>query len=650
MKQVIGNPFISLSLILAATVFVYYPGLAEGFYFDDFVNIVDNRLLQVETLSIANFWQATWSGLSGPLGRPLSYLSFSVNWYFTGENAYYMKITNLVIHCLVGLLLYFLTNVLVTHLNRSRSLNVNVNFICIFVCAAWLLHPFNLTSVLYVVQRMTSLAALFTICAILCYTHFRIKQTQSKGHWFPLISSTALFAFIAMSAKETAFMLVFYIACIEIFIFRFSAHDHFDRVFLKSCFYILFPSIFIATYAFFALNPDWLERGYALRNFSLLERLLTEFRIVVWYLKMALAPDISQMSLFLDDFEVSKSFFQPFTTIASAFLIALLLLIGVLARSKLILVSFGIFWFFSGHLMESTFLPLELAYEHRNYLPTFGLIISLAATIEYLLKIQKLRVIAVSLSIVWVSLLGYTTYLRADRWKNPVSLAISDVEYHPESIRANDHVAGVYASLVQAAENQQDKDVFFEKADFHYKKAGALDKVSHSSMLTRVILYSMNDRKLPEIELNEVLTSLENKIIDSSTVNALKKLTSCQIAEVCKLSVNDYMRIMYAPISQQNINKRHLALILLFLSEYYVVVLNDYDTAIKITRAALEEHTNDIHHRFILVKWLGSAGQYKDALKELEIIREQDKFSVYSSNINDWEELLKSSINGENAS
>ena len=639
-----------LLLLAIPTIVAYYSGLADGFYFDDHINIVDNVLLHVESPTLANFWQAAWSGNSGPIGRPLSYLSFSLNWYFTGDSAYAMKLTNLGIHLAVGILLFILSRQLLAFTNQSNSSKLQINVVSFLVALTWLLHPINLTSVLYVVQRMTSLSALFCVCVMLCYTHYRIQQMSLKGQWLPFIVFVIIFGLLALLAKETAAIVIFYLASIEFFIFRFQTLNKLDEIILKSLYALVFLSLMLGFSIFFYTNPDWLKNIYELRSFSLSERLLTESRIIIWYLKMIVAPNISEMSLFLDDFALSKSLFQPITTILSTIIIALLLVGGLIFRKKFILISFGIFWFFSAHLLESTILPLELAYEHRNYLPSFGIIICFVSIFNQLISRKKIKYVVTILLATWISLISYTTFLRAHQWSDPLQLALADIEYHPNSARAHTTLAGIYASIyagfdagIVTNSDALDGDDVFSKADYHFKKSVELDPFFSSANVARLILYSSYDKDISNIEFDKIIHSLKNKKIDSSTVSALKKLSDCQINKVCKLTTKDFMAVMYAPISKKDIDKEHLALLLIFLSEYYVAVLNDLETAINLTKIAIEERPKDIHYRFILVRWLVASNDYQQALNEIEKIRTKDRLGMFTSNSNKWTKQIEKS-------
>ncbi len=118
--------------------------------------------------------------------------------------------------------------------------------------------------------------------------------------------------------------------------------------------------------------------AYTGRAFDMEERLLTQARVVTLYVGQILLPRPGAMPFFYDGLPYSTGWLQPPTTLWSAlFLLGLFGLgLGLLRRRPL--AAFGILFFFAGHLLESTLLPLELAFEHRNYLPSLGLILATA--------------------------------------------------------------------------------------------------------------------------------------------------------------------------------------------------------------------------------------------------------------------------------
>ena len=125
-------------------------------------------------------------------------------------------------------------------------------------------------------------------------------------------------------------------------------------------------------------NPQWLWAGYDLRSFTLFERLLTEGRVLWFYLGLIVFPQLEHLGLYHDDIAISTGLFTPWTTLPALVGLAWLAFLSWWTRTRAPLVSFGIAWFLIGHAMESTVLPLEIAHEHRNYLPLLGILLAAA--------------------------------------------------------------------------------------------------------------------------------------------------------------------------------------------------------------------------------------------------------------------------------
>ena len=80
-----------------------------------------------------------------------------------------------------------------------------------------------------------------------------------------------------------------------------------------------------------------------------LDRLLTEPRVIIFYLSQLLWPHPSRLNLD-HDFPVSNSLIDPMTTIFTIITIAALIGLAVVTAKKQRLLSFCILWFF-GHLV-----------------------------------------------------------------------------------------------------------------------------------------------------------------------------------------------------------------------------------------------------------------------------------------------------------
>ena len=144
---------------------LYWAGLQGGFFFDDAVNILTPEGIQMTALNSQSLYDALSSGIASIFGRPISQLSFALNHYISAFDPYYFKLTNLIIHLLNGVLVNALSRKLFKH-----------HYLAALVTTLWLIHPIQLTSVLYVVQRMTSLSALFLLLAFLMHIKGREQQ------------------------------------------------------------------------------------------------------------------------------------------------------------------------------------------------------------------------------------------------------------------------------------------------------------------------------------------------------------------------------------------------------------------------------------------------------------------------------------------
>ncbi|MHB1273879.1 MAG: tetratricopeptide repeat protein [Rhodanobacter sp.] len=434
------------------TASVYAPGLSGGYLFDDYPNIVDNHGVQPHDASLSSLVGAALSSPSSEFKRPLASLSFAVNYLATGLDPYWMKLTNLAIHLLNGLLVFLLARALLltatfvppelssvgAHPVRECSsrtfrqehsrtgfaptgMNRHAGIVAALIAAGWLLLPINLTGVLYVVQRMESMANLFVLAGLIGYVAGRRRMlgltplsarkgglawgrfSAANGGFVLCLVSVTVPAALGILAKETAVMLPLYALLIEWAVFRFKsvprcevpekdspkfdsrasrlkplpqdAHRerHDRRVVALFLVVLVLPMV---------LGLAWLLPGilqpetWATRDFTLGTRLLSEARIVVDYIVWTLLPTPHALSFYHDNFHISTGLLAPWTTLASIVLLAVLVALMLWLRPRRPLAALGIALFLGCQLLTGTILPLELIYEHRNYFASFGLLLA----------------------------------------------------------------------------------------------------------------------------------------------------------------------------------------------------------------------------------------------------------------------------------
>ncbi len=442
--------FLAWAALVVVTVFAYWPGLQGPFLFDDF-----GSLAAMGDLGGIKDWYTfksfVFGGFSGPTGRPLSLLTFLIDGNNWPTDAWPFKRTNLVIHLLIGALLAAVTvRVLcLTGIDRKKA-----RWLALLSAASWLLHPFLVSTTLYVVQRMAQLSTLFIFVGMLTYLRGRmLVGTKPVKAYLTMSIGLGLCTLLAMIAKENGILLPLLVGVLEFTLLS----DKNPRVAPLdrrwAALFLLLPSVIIVLYLanqalrsnFFIPNPP--------RDFSTYERLLTELRILVDYLQHWFLPQASTPGVFQDHFVASKGFFSPLTTAVSAVFHLLLISVCIVKRHKWPLLSFAVLFFYASHLLESTTLNLELYFEHRNYLATAFLFLPLLVMLQKKTSRPLFSVVVISTLLVLAGLTRLTTTV----WASYPSIVESAARKAPNSARAQQQFslllynAGRYQESLQVA-------------------------------------------------------------------------------------------------------------------------------------------------------------------------------------------------------
>lgn len=446
-------PYLGLAVVLAATALAYWPGTGSGFIFDDYPNIVENPAMKIHRLTPGMLLRAAYSMPAvGVLDRPVAMASFALNDYFSGMRARPMKITNLAIHLLNGVLIFLLLRLLLGEYARLKEpgfeakrtgtgsvpLPARVEWTALALAAAWLLAPINLTAVLYTVQRMTSLAATFTLLALILFVAGRrrlFERRQQLGGAVLLLIAALVFTPLSVLTKESGALTMLYALVIEWVFFGFRNISR--RVsWTVVGYFALFLLVPLALGLAWLLPGTLSPNAWAARGFTLGERLLTEGRVIWHYVYWTLVPNIHSMTLYHDAFPVSRGFFSPWTTIPAWAGIAALAAAGFACVRRLPLVALGILWFLAGQALTAGFFPLELVFEHREYLPSLGLFLAILGPLLLARPAAKLRAARIGAVVAIVALYGAGLALRSMNWSNPLLHTAIDARAHPDSPRA----------------------------------------------------------------------------------------------------------------------------------------------------------------------------------------------------------------------
>jgi tetratricopeptide (TPR) repeat protein len=632
---------ILLVLALGLSVLVYLPGLSGGFVHDDFPNIVKNQKLQITSPNYRSIASASFSSDSGTLKRPVSMFTFAINYYYSGLNPFSYKLFNLVIHIFSGLSLFFLCRLLLDSYRKLSNTKLNDQscfYISLFTSVAWLASPINLTGVLYVIQRMTSLAALFSILGLCFYVIARrsmIFENILKYHFFLL---SGVFFVIAIFCKETGALNLFYLICIEICFFRFHSNAKISANTFRSIFLFITLAPIAAIVTWLLYDPSYITNGYDHRSFSLSERVLTESRVLIYYLKWIIAPNITELGLFHDDFLLSKSLLEPITTLVSAASLILLLITSIILIKYKPLVSFGILFFFSSHILESSIINLEIIYEHRNYLASFGIIFSVVSLAFYIVSnsTKKLALIIFSL---WCCALFTTTALRAYQWKDSVSLAFHEASHHPKSPRANYNLGRVYADL--AMRGLLDEK---ERAVTLFEKSMVLSPTEIAAESAAIIYSSRLGMEINPTWISSINNKLKVYPITHITTESFKEFNRC-LSHGCNITVQQVFEFYNNAINNAlpGPNSNRSALLTLY-AEFSANQLNDYNIAYNAMMDALAISPEILQYRVNLAMLTIVMGKNDEASMHIAYLEKNNKHQKYTSEIESLKKDLERAI------
>jgi len=628
-----------MAVALGMTAMVYLPGLSGGYIFDDSWILVENQFIHVDSLHPVKWVRAAQSFSNDHQSRMLTMLSFALNHYLTGLDPYWMKFTNLLIHLFNGVLLFFVLKTLFAlwqKTNPSVSLvpSANITWALLTLCTAWLLLPVNLTVVLYVSQRMESLSNTFVLLGLYVYLASRIRYWQGKGGYLGMICGLVFCTGVGMLAKESAMLLPLYAACVEIAIAGLrTAEGKRSRglVWLYVVLLVVPAVIGVLWFLSWVGSPTTYPMP-----FTVVERLMTEARVLIIYITWILVPLLDNLNLYHDDIVISRGLFDPPTTVAAIVCLVGLLLIGFKQCRGRPLFALGIFWFFSAHALTATVIPLELAFEHRNYFASIGLLLAVVSVL-LLEPGMKLLFVRRLVPLLLIAFFATQTTLAAREWSNPQRLSIALVKKNPDSSWAQEEFAR--ALFREANESSGDK-----KRQLHQAIGRALETSSGlsphniTSEAILIILAGHNNQPVEERWWNSIKKKLAGRKALYPNIQSLGKLAKCQQIGACQEQL-EHLTDSFVIALDHSENSPAL---LLTYARFAAHNLSHPALAERMYRKALEIEPSDSGVRIELAWHLIQQGDLESANSEIQTLRHGDRFGIMVETIQELERVVMS--------
>lgn len=610
--------YFTILLLPLAGFQAYRSGLTAGFFFDDFPNL--SGLAVVSDLNSALAFALEPRG--GPLGRPLALFSFLLNvssWDVAPEDFLF---TNICIHLLNAMLLMWCC------LRAARMVgddHAQAGWFALSVAALWMVQPLIVSASLMIVQRMTTLAVTFGLIGSLLFLRGLelLKQSSRSGYWVMSLG-VVLGTFFGVLTKENGALLPMLVLILQGTVLGRYVQDLGPGYRLWRLVFLVFPSLLIGTYLLYLLPT--LPAAYEFRDFSFEQRVLTEARLVLRYLGLILFPRRADIGPFQDDYPLSNGLLDPPITLLCYLTIASLLALAVALRNKIAVFSFAVFWFFAGHLLESTIIPLEIYFEHRNYFPSVG---PTVAIVYLALHRWPNRWVGPVTLAAYVSLVTWVCFSVASVIGDKRQSAILWAQEHPDSIRAVQNLTLVHSLNRDYAASAA---VIQAYSDRHPQDVGAAMQSVQLACLTGTASSRL-------AHLRQRQGFFERGKLNGVICGAMEKIATLVIEDACPgFSSQDVFSVSRQILASHNIDRArevsyclHDAQAMLYFNE------RDFSATMEHLEAAFSFRTYlDVAERLIEIPI--SAGRYDLARESIAKVRARKPKNIFQAKM--WEDKI----------
>ena len=441
----------------AITAILYSNTLHSPFLFDDLEYIELDPAIRLTELS--------WDGLktaafeSRPKHRPIVNISFAINYYFHQYNVTGYHIANIAIHVFCAFFLFLFIRVMLERTQAGQTAlpkQTTPSMIAFLAALLWLTYPMHTGAVTYIVQRMTSLAVMFYILSMWLYVAGRISWQQQERPFktWAFYAGCILSGLLALATKENAATLPVIILLFEWFFFQ----DLRIRM-KKNHILLISGAVLLLTGAsLLYLGADPFHRvlsAYSRRDFTLPQRVMTEWRVIVYYISLLIWPSSSRLNLDYD-YPLSYSPTDPMTTLVSFTALIALFVMTIYSARRYRLISFCILWFLANLAIESSVIGIEIIFEHRTYLPFMMLCLMI---VLLMFQAGKTKLVTAVFSIIILTF-SVWTFQRNMVWQSATAFWEDCLRKSPSDYRAASNLGIAYGNAGMP-----------DKAVFEYRKS-----------------------------------------------------------------------------------------------------------------------------------------------------------------------------------
>jgi len=319
---------------------------------------------------------------------------------------------------------------------------------------------------------------------------------------------------------------------------------------------------------------------------------------------------------------------SPLTSLLGAIGLGAMILVAILVRMRAVLFSLGILWFFVMHLLVSSVIPLELVYEHRNYMGSIGIFLAVFALLFTGKAEDSLKTIRYALAFAVITLYAGLTFMRANEWAEPVRLAHFESSRHPDSPRAN-YDLGLLLSKIAPAPGS----LGFTMAIDTFSYSAQLEGTSLLPLQALLFLHAKHDLPIPDKWWEDAKQYIETKPLSAQDRNAVYALINGQIQGVTHFDnqkLGELVETVYRHHS-------HRTEVIAMYANFLLNVAGKPSEAERYLLEAVVKAPRNAQMWANLVQYQLATGQLNAAREGLSRLREFNRFGRLDKIINDLE-------------
>ncbi len=445
-----------LTLIIIVSILLYLYTVGNNFVYDDTFTVANNYLIRswhrVPTIFTSDYFTA-----AGELSyRPLVTLTYFIDYTLWHLNPLGYHLTNLLLHCLNAVLLFFLLIRLLpvveigtckesnsaypknseTPVLRSAATRTSIPFIVSIVFCS---HPLLAEAVNAISYREDLLATTFYFSAFLFY----LRASQQRSPLWYAISLVCYF--MGLFSKETtitfpALIIMYDFLCRRKTRLTYTIIRYYTGYFLMSVFYLLLRFVFLH-------NPA--ESGILYPQGSLWVNVLTMSKVLASYIKLLFFP-----------INLNADYVVPYTSFPTeiSFLLSLLLIISVIIITYRLffyskILFFSVLWFFITLLPVMNIIPIENIMAERylciplaGFCILGGFLLNKISTADTNRRFLNSCGFTLMISIILIGFSWQTCHI-SKIWFNEPSFLTITAKKSPQSARAHNNLGVLYKKM-----------------------------------------------------------------------------------------------------------------------------------------------------------------------------------------------------------